>query len=156
MTIGCNEDNEPEQQPETETFLCCGENPFASENIDNLDQSPGEINVFPVFTPNGDAYNDTFRIENLDLYPNNSVTLYDLNDNEIFSTDNYGNNNFYGGNLNIEDGSLKYKIVVENEQTFVEYGYVCVVTWNGEGDSEFSFYNECSLGSNFFDPIIGN
>ncbi|WP_431137569.1 gliding motility-associated C-terminal domain-containing protein [Psychroserpens mesophilus] len=156
VTISCNEDNESEQQPEPEVFLCCGENPFELENIDNLDQSAGELNVVPIFTPNGDGYHDTFWIENIDLYPNNSLTLYDINDNVVFTIDNYGINNLYGGFLNIENGTLKYKIVIENEQTFVEFGYVCVVTGIGESDDDFSFYNECSLEAGYFDPLIGN
>ncbi|CAM1341645.1 T9SS type B sorting domain-containing protein [Tenacibaculum amylolyticum] len=151
--ISCNNKNESQQQPEV--FLCCGANPFSSQNIDNLNQSAGEIKVIPLFTPNGDGVNDIFRIENIDFYPNNSVTLYDLNENEIFTTDNYGINNFYGGNLNIENGTLKYKIVIENEQTFVKFGYVCVVTGVEEGDNDFSFNTECSL-TDFNDPIIPN
>ena len=155
FTIACNNDNDSEEEPEQETFLCCGENPFSSDNVNNLDQSAGEISVFPLLTANGDATNDYFWVNNLELYDNNSVTLYDLNDNVIFSTDDYGIDNLYGGILDIDDTSLKYKVVVENEQTFVEFGYVCVITGIGPDDTEFSFFNECDeLGPGFFDPAI--
>lgn len=156
LLTSCNDNNESINEPETETFLYCGENPFINQNINNLDQTAGEIKVFPLLTANGDNNNDYFSVENLEQYSFNSVTLYDLNNNIVFSTENYGGTNLYGGNLNIEDGSLKYKVVVQNEQTFVEYGYVCIVTGIGEGDNNFSFFSECSLGAGFFDQIIAN
>ncbi|WP_299902065.1 gliding motility-associated C-terminal domain-containing protein [uncultured Aquimarina sp.] len=152
ILLSCNESDDPET--ELLTFLCCKENPFLSQNIDNLDQSNGEINVSPVFTPNGDGFYDRFGIENIDLYSPNSVTLFNLNDEIVYSTQDYSNfNNFLGGNdTNLESGTYKYKVVVENEQTFLKFGYVCIVKTPEDGDG-FSFSSECSL-IDFFDPIL--
>ncbi|NQY29892.1 MAG: gliding motility-associated C-terminal domain-containing protein [Flavobacteriaceae bacterium] len=165
LSIGCNDDNENVQQTETEpepeliTYLCCGENPFENQNIDNLDQSSGVINIVPVFTPNGDGILDVFTINNIGLYSNNLVTIYNLNNEIIFSTGNYNNgSNSYGwsnGNNDFESGTYKYKIVIENEQTYLQYGYVCLVK-TPEDRAGIYFYNECldHDNNNGPDPIL--
>ena len=168
MTFSCNDNNdEPETEPELETFLCCGENPFASSNIDDLDQTLGEIEAVGMFTPNGDGYNDHFEIQNIEFYENNIVTIYDLEDNVVFETQSYNNidetvfpqnpseNAFLGLNQadgsELEFGSYKYKIVIENESTFLEYGYICFVR-EPEQASEISIF-DC-IESPVFDPIL--
>ncbi|OMP32354.1 gliding motility-associated C-terminal domain-containing protein [Mangrovimonas sp. DI 80] len=150
-----NSDSEPEQV----TFLCCGDNPFANINVDNLDQSMGEIKAIEVFSANGDGVNDEFFIENIDLYPNNTVTIFDLNDNIVFNRNGYANNIPFNGldQSNTEElpfGSYKYKIVVENEETFVEYGYICIVRNYSEfNDSSFS---NCDIEIIWNDPYLGH
>jgi len=151
-TIGCNSDD---MVPET--FLCCTENPFASSNVDNLDSSSVEIEVFEVFTPNGDAINDFFLIQNIEFHTNNSVTIFDLGDNIIFEVGGYNNQDrtFIGRSGitgdDLDFGSYKYKIVLENEQTFVEFGYVCLLRDTSEING-FDFSN-CNL-FNFNDPVF--
>lgn len=90
-------------------------------------------------------------MENLDKYSFNALTIYDLNDKIIFTTENYGknDNSFLGDN--IKSGTVKYKLVVENELTFVEYGYVCIVKTEEDG-KVFSVETECAFPSD--DPII--
>ncbi|MCK8143326.1 gliding motility-associated C-terminal domain-containing protein [Flavobacterium sp. I-SCBP12n] len=143
--------NSNDSNTEQKTFLCCGENPLQSKNINNLDQTAGKINVISVFTPNEDGINDCFLVENLYKYSFNSLTIYDLNDKILFTTENYGkNSNSFCGD-NIKSGTVKYKLVVKNEQTFVEYGYVCIVKTEEEG-KVFSAETECTFP--FDDPII--
>ncbi|MES2573520.1 MAG: gliding motility-associated C-terminal domain-containing protein [Bacteroidota bacterium] len=144
INYSCNSDSDPK------TFLCCGQNQFQSKNIDKLDQTAGEINVVSAFTPNSDGYNDCFQIENLDKYSYNSLTIYDLKDNILFTTENYGEPNYFCGD-NIDSGTVKYKLVVENEQTFVEFGYVCLIKTIEDG-KVFSAETECPLP--FDDPIL--
>ena len=151
-TTNNNTDSNPDPNPSSQSFLCCGANPFLSQNVDNLNQSAGAINVLPVFTPNGDGFYDYFVVENLHLYGYNSITLFGLNDQVVFSTENYGSqNNLLGGvNINLESGTYKYKLVVENENTFTEFGYVCLV--NSSNDlNGFSFSSQCSVTG---DPIL--
>lgn len=159
IIIGCKDDD-PETQ--VETFLCCGDNPFASLNINNLNQTQGKIIIPDVFTPNSDGLNDTFIIPSLTSYSNHSVTIYDLNDNVIYES--YENNGFIvwfnGKKQNIgeelEFGSYKYKVVIENEQTYLKYGYLCLVRKSSEANG-FDFLNcvspQTAIG---IDPVLNN
>jgi gliding motility-associated-like protein len=165
LTFSCEENND-DPEPEPETFLCCGENPFASSSVDNLDQTMGEIEAVGMFTPNGDGFNEHFEIQNIEFYENNVVTIYDSNDNVVFETQNYNNvdetvfpqepseNAFIGinqgNNSELQFGSYKYKIVIENETTFLEYGYVCFIR-EPEQANGMSFFG-CT--DTEFDPII--
>lgn len=142
--------NSNDSNTEQKTYLCCGENPLQSKNIDHLDQTAGKINISKVFTPNEDAINDCLLVENLDKYSFNTLTIYDLNDKVLFTTENYGASDHFCGE-NIKSGTVKYKLVVENEQTFVEYGYICVVKTEDDGKL-FSAETECPSLSD--DPII--
>lgn len=45
------------------------------------------LNIPNTITPNGDNYNDTWFIENLDLYPNAMVKIFNKWGNEIFSSE---------------------------------------------------------------------
>ncbi|HOV10838.1 MAG TPA: gliding motility-associated C-terminal domain-containing protein [Bacteroidales bacterium] len=45
-----------------------------------------------VITPNGDGYNDLFKIKNLDKYPTNTLTIASRNGQVVFETTNYQNN----------------------------------------------------------------
>ncbi|MXV17064.1 gliding motility-associated C-terminal domain-containing protein [Hufsiella ginkgonis] len=63
------------------------------------------VNVLPsnLLTPNGDGKNDTWVIRNLDMYPNNEVTVYDRSGRVVFNQKNYKNDwngNFKGEVLN--------------------------------------------------------
>ena len=151
INYSCNSNDSTTTTINQKTFLCCGENQLQSKNIDKLDQTAGKINVISVFTPNVDGINDCLLVENLDKYSFNSLTIYDLKDEILFTTENYGtNSNSFCGD-NIKSGTVKYKLVVENEQTFVEYGYVCIVRTEEEG-KVFSAETECTFP--FEDPII--
>ncbi len=147
-----NPDPDPDPDPVAPSFLCCDTNPFLSQNVDNLNQSAGEINVLRVFTPNGDGFYDYFVVENLHLYGTNSITLYDLSDQVVYSTQNYGSqNNLLGGpNINLDSGTYKYKLVIENENTFTEFGYVCLVKSSNDLNG-FSFSSQCGVTD---DPIL--
>ena len=152
LLFGCNNDDD-EPQPEMEMFLCCGDNPFQNTNVDNLDQSDGIINAIEICTPNGDAFNELFTVENIQFYPNRTVSIFDLNDNLVYESDGFdvafdGRNQ--ATNEVLEEGSYRYKIVIENENIFLREGYVCLVRLmppQGEIDGI-----ECLEGS--FDPII--
>ena len=147
INYGCSSND---SNTEKKTFLCCQENELQSKNIDNLEQTAGKINVISVFTPNDDGVNDCFVVENLNKYSNSSLTIYDLNDKILSTTENYGESNTFCGN-NIESGTLKYKLVVENEKTFVKFGYICLIRTEEEGKI-FSAETECAPP--FTDPII--
>lgn len=149
----CNSDDD--NAITQERFLCCGENPFSTTNVDNLDQSAGTISAIEVFTPNGDGVNDSFGVENIELYANNTVQIFDLNNNLVFETQDYSSsNNVFSGineftNEELPAGSYRYRVVVENEQTYLLQGYVCIIRTEEDADGT-SFIN-CIDG---FDPIL--
>ncbi|WP_053990589.1 gliding motility-associated C-terminal domain-containing protein [Mangrovimonas sp. TPBH4] len=150
--IGCtNNDN---NQTEEELYLCCKENALAANDVNNLDQNAGTITPFPYMTPDGDGYNDFFIIENIEEYPNNTVTIYDMQDNLVFSAENYNNSfdtSFWGVNENLPNGSYRYKIIVEDEATYIANGYLCLII---DFDQEPKFISsECAEVK--FDPMIG-
>lgn len=139
---------------------CCSQEAVFGSNVDNLNQSQGEIVVYNVITPNGDGINDLFVIENIELYSNHTVTIYNSSDNVIFESNNYGTpSNFFpsiqgsgeNGPNGIPDGTYKYKIVVENEQTFLKSGTFCLFT---DSMQPRSFIGCTSVST--FDPIISD
>lgn len=55
-----------------------------------------------VLTPNGDGFNDTWLIKNIQLFPKNSVKIVNRWGDVVFETNDYQNNwdgNYSGGNL---------------------------------------------------------
>ena len=94
---------------------------------------------------------------NINLYNNHTVTIYNSNNEVIFENTNYGEfPNYFpseqqNGNLPYSDGTYKYKIVVENEQTFLKSGTFCLFTNNPVIEQNFS---ECDPLTDSFDPII--
>ena len=100
-------------------------NKFACDSIIvlNLRVLPDVISPPEVFTPNDDGKNDYFEIPNLELYPNNSIVIFNRWGNKVFEASPYlndwdGRNHFglrIGGDrlpagtyfyiLNLGDGS---------------------------------------------------
>ncbi|WP_179351718.1 T9SS type B sorting domain-containing protein [Winogradskyella vidalii] len=159
--ISCGDD---EQTPEevVDAFTgCCSSDTAFGENVDNLDQSLGEIIVDNIFTPNNDGVNDRFEIKNIELYANHTVTIYNNTDEIIFESNNYGSDSTelfpnvpydFNGVEGIPDGTYKYKIIIENEQTFIESGFFCLFTNNPPIEQNFAECNPIQPGE--FDQIL--
>jgi gliding motility-associated-like protein len=68
------------------------------------------LRVSSALTMNGDGINDNWYLENIDLFPNNSVYIYDRWGGLVFQTNGYDNiTNFWSGNSNqsnARDGDL--------------------------------------------------
>ncbi|MBR9914092.1 MAG: hypothetical protein GYB32_04585 [Algicola sp.] len=160
MIVSCgNDDNNREEDlPQNIYEGCCSTEPVFGPNIDNLDQTAGEIEVYTIVTQNGDGINDLFSIRNIELYPNHSVTIYNAENEQIFQSTNYVNGtDFFPGYPQDEDngangipnGTYRYKLVIENEETYRKSGSFCVYTWIDEAPN----FEGCNLGTEF-DPII--
>jgi gliding motility-associated-like protein len=78
-----------------------------------------EINIPNIFTPgNGDGFNDTFLIENVESNPNTKVVIVNRWGNEVYSSDNYDNVNNVWDGADLPDGTYYYVVVT---QTGKEY-----------------------------------
>ena len=53
---------------------------------------------YNIITPNGDGLNDKLEIDNVQLYPGNSMQVFNRWGREVFSTTNYNNDRNYWGN----------------------------------------------------------
>ncbi|MCR1026109.1 gliding motility-associated C-terminal domain-containing protein [Cellulophaga baltica] len=132
-------------------YSCCDSNPFDNVNVNNLDQSRGEIAFFGFVSPNNDGINDFWTIRNLDLYENFNLQIFDLNEKIVFQADNSNTESivFFPQNGEFEDRDrvLRYKLVIEDESIYLNQGYFCLFT----GTSKRSA-GKCS--SVFPDPIF--
>ena len=58
------------------------------------------IRIPNAFTPNGDGRDDTWQIEFIEQFPDNTVTVFNRWGNRVFSADNYGRANEWRGDIN--------------------------------------------------------
>lgn len=69
--------------------------------------------ISSVFTPNGDGINDSWYIENIQYYPDNEVTVYNIYGNTVFNQQGYIND--WQGTYNnaaLPDGTYFYIIKI--------------------------------------------
>ncbi|AMR27329.1 hypothetical protein A0257_09635 [Hymenobacter psoromatis] len=74
------------------------------------------IRIPNVFTPNGDGRDDTWQIEFIDQYPDNTVTVFNRWGSKIFSTENYSRANEWRGDINGQPapvGTYYYVVVTK-------------------------------------------
>jgi gliding motility-associated-like protein len=89
-----------------------------------------ELSIPEAFSPNDDGYNDVFFIEGLDLYPNNSLFIFNRWGNKVFEASPYnndwdGSNNFGlapGGNK-LPEGTYFYILKTDDNEKGMK-GYV--------------------------------
>ncbi|WP_316796455.1 MBG domain-containing protein, partial [Pedobacter agri] len=85
------------------------------------------LNATNILTPNGDGVNDVWTVENIDLYPDNTVRIFDKAGKVVFSVKGYQNNwagTFNGGNLT--EGTYYY-IIDFGQGIGVKKGYITIV-----------------------------
>lgn len=89
-----------------------------------------EVNVSEAITPNGDGINDTWFINNIQNYPNNSVKVYNRWGDLIFSKNNYQNdwNGSYtkGGDNNSISSSYYYQIDLDGNGSIEHQGWIFI------------------------------
>lgn len=76
--------------------------------IDN----PNTIAINNFASPNGDGYNDIWLIKNIELFPNNSVVVFNAYGQIIFEASPY-NNNWDISADNIPDGTYFYTVITK-------------------------------------------
>jgi len=74
------------------------------------------IRIPNAFTPNGDGRDDTWQIEFIEQFPNNTVTVFNRWGNQIFSANNYSRANEWRGDINGQPapvGTYYYVVVTK-------------------------------------------
>ena len=74
------------------------------------------IRIPNAFTPNGDGRDDTWQIEFIEQYPENTVSVFNRWGNRIFSADNYSRANEWRGDINGQPapvGTYYYVVVTK-------------------------------------------
>ncbi|MHA6279521.1 T9SS type B sorting domain-containing protein [Salinimicrobium sp. CAU 1759] len=84
-----------------------------------------EILVSEAMTPNGDGVNDTWRIVNIENYPNAMVVVYNIWGNEVFRSRAYRNdwNGERNGDL-LPEGSYYYQIYLTSSSKMDKDGWL--------------------------------
>lgn len=74
---------------------------------------------YNIITPNNDGQNDKLEILNVQLYPGNTMTIFNRWGRQVYSTTNYNNdNNYWGGNdSSIAPGIYYYLFKLPNGST---------------------------------------
>ena len=70
-----------------------------------------DITATNILTPNGDGKNDTWVVKDIELYPNNNVTVYDRGGRVVFSQHHYQND--WAGTINgqpLQEGTYYYVV----------------------------------------------
>lgn len=80
-----------------------------------LDDDDDNLNVYNAVSPNGDGKNDFMTIDNIEMFPDNKLILYNRWGDEVFSINNYDNNSrvFRGLSPNgklLPPGTYYYKV----------------------------------------------
>ncbi|MFS4494652.1 gliding motility-associated C-terminal domain-containing protein [Maribacter sp. 2308TA10-17] len=126
----CSSDN-LQSDLESINYSCCDNNPFADTNVDNLEQSRGELEFYGFATPNNDGVNDAWSIRNLELYENFTLKIFDVDKNLVYQANSNSESRVFfpqGSEFQDEDRVFQYELVIENETTFLNKGYFCLFT----------------------------
>lgn len=85
---------------------------------------------FNAFSPDGDNRNDTWTINNIDLFPDNKLSIYNRWGDEVFSAKGYTNEKAWDGG-NLQPGTYYYVLTttIEN-QPRVFKGFITMVKKN--------------------------
>lgn len=85
---------------------------------------------FNAFSPDGDNRNDTWTINNIDLYPDNKLSIYNRWGDEVFSAKGYTNEKAWDGG-NLQPGTYYYVLTAQIEnQPRVFKGFITMIKKN--------------------------
>ncbi|RZK96627.1 MAG: gliding motility-associated C-terminal domain-containing protein, partial [Hymenobacter sp.] len=82
----------------------------------NLPGVVAAIRIPNAFTPNGDGRDDTWQIEFIEQYPENTVSVFNRWGNRVFSATNYSRANEWRGDMNGQPapvGTYYYVVVTK-------------------------------------------
>ncbi len=105
-----------------------------SNNTAIAEVTPLCLVVYNEFSPNGDGANDTFRIDCIEVYPNNKLEIYNRYGRLVFSQRGYNNDwsgtsnvsGVVGGNEQLPPGTYYYVLDI-GEDGIVKTGWVSFI-----------------------------
>jgi gliding motility-associated-like protein len=86
--------------------------PLRSNSNEAAANFANAINTYNIITPNGDGKNDVLIIDNIQLYPGNSLTIFNRWGREVYQTTNYQNN--WGMDAGLAPGNYFYLLKLPN------------------------------------------
>jgi gliding motility-associated-like protein len=84
------------------TVTVTNENNCVNSDDIEITVQPPVVKIYNAFTPNGDGVNDFWIIENIDLYPNSELKVFDRNNVLVFKSQGYKND--WRGTFDSGDG----------------------------------------------------
>ena len=85
----------------------------------------GDITATNILTPNGDGKNDTWVVKDIELYPDNNVTVYDRGGRAVYTKHGYKND--WSGTVNgqpLQEGTYYYVVNLGHRQFL---GYITIL-----------------------------
>ncbi len=80
-----------------------------------------------ILTPNGDGVNDTWIVQNIDMYPNNEVRIFDRNGREMYNKKGYDNSwNGTVSGTDLAEGTYYY-IITYGADKLVQKGFITII-----------------------------
>jgi len=81
--------------------------------------------IYPnnVLTPNGDGYNDTWKIKNIEFYPTNTIKIYNANGILVYTEENYKgtwDGTKTGGIVKLTTGTYYYAINIDEGKAIIK------------------------------------
>ncbi len=100
--LNCNTCPNPIATPSVNTTytVTISNGPCSTMDTVAIDIGTGKLFFYNGITPNGDGHNDTWVIDNIELYSNNSVTIFNRWGIEVWKADNYNNTTVVWQGLN--------------------------------------------------------
>ncbi len=105
-------------------FYVIGENQNKPELISRSNllcfEFPRKIKIPDVVTANGDGFNDKFKIENIDLYPEHELLIFNRSGRPVLKTNSY-TNTWPPDDLNTGVYYYRFRILGSNQAEFAGY-----------------------------------
>lgn len=89
-----------------------------------IEIGPRSLSPFQAFSPNGDGYNDFWKVQGVEHYPDNQIRIFDRWNNLVFKIDGYNNRDVvWRGEANsgltkkeLKDGTYYYLVIPGNTE----------------------------------------
>ncbi|WP_421807331.1 gliding motility-associated C-terminal domain-containing protein [Flagellimonas sp.] len=115
------------------------ENDMTVTNVSNFcefDENNTEFKIYNGITPNGDGFNDYFRIQGIENYPDNNLKIFNRWGVQVYGSDNYGQGN------NLFRGVSEARATIDKSRELPSGTYFYILTFADEnpGSDTYSGY----------------